>query len=560
MSTSLKIAELWAGVGLRLDPQAIASVDRFLGKVGDKVAKSSSKFGASLSKAFNSLGSKVAPALAASMAGIGYAAVRGAQDALKFDEAITTLEISANRAMGTTDEMKKAFLGLSRSSGIAKEELVAAGQAYFDLTGDAAGTISAVTTFADVAKASATKMEDVSSAAAAMREQFGLMPSDFKDAFSILIAGGKAGAVSLANMASLTSSLGAKFKEFGGSQGLGGAASLSALFQTAMKDTGTAAEAATNLENLFAKIKTRRRELAKIGVKVEEGKVGSNKFKSVLEIVKLLDAAKKRNFGKFQDAFGADMQANAGLDSIAKRIRLVEELTEKTRYAKDVEQDLAIRNASESNKAAVAMNALKVSIVEAFTPDRIEKFVAAIQLAVSAATRVVDTIAALVDEVERLSGDNDQDLGSSAVASAARASYLRAHPNATSMDLARAGRAAVVRQGGGQINRGSATEDQGWLSVGGGWEGIKTRARFASGFLGGQFFGNTGDKFLLGDDTIAAANRQARTGNSAAPTSIVNNFHVDGSKDPTATAEEIGRRVFKQEWAQQMRRAAGFGG
>lgn len=556
MSSSIKVADLFAALALKIEPGTLARVDAFLNDAEGKTKKSSSKIGKHLSKAFGDLRAKIAPAVAAGIAGIGYAAVRGAQDALKFNEAVTTLKIASNGVIGTTDEMTRRFLDLSKSSGIAKEELVAAAQTYFDLTGDAKGTAEALEVFARVAKASATPMQDVAGAAFVMRQQFGIMPSDMEKAFSILIRGGKEGAVSLANMASLTGSMGAMFKVFGNSDGLEGAATMSALFQALRKDAGSAAEAATNLENLFAKIVSRKGELAKIGVRVEDGKLGSNKYKDIITIIKLLKGARDKDFSAFKDAFGADIQATKALDSASSQLGLIDELIQKTREADDVQKDLAERNASQSERAAKAMNAFKVSMVEAFTPERIEKFVAALQVALSAVTAIVQTISDLVDEVERLSGDNDQDLASAAVFKAAETAALQ--KGMTPVQAKKEGRAAVARQGRGQINRGGVQEDQGLLSADWGWEGIKTRARFASGFIGGGLIGLTGDKFLLGDGEIAAGNRKQSSGSYAAPTTITS--HVNLSALTNSSPEEIARtvgRALEEFWNGKLRHALG---
>lgn len=377
----MKVADIYALLTIKPDPASIKRASKFLDNADGQIGKSIAKMNKSLGRGLN-------------LAAVGgFAAFTlAAKDALKFDETLTTLKIATDGALGSTEKMRQEFLNLSSASGVAKEELVAGAQAYFDLTGDAKGTTEAVRTFARVAKASATPMEDVSGAAAAMKEQFGLSAPEMEQAFSILIKGGKAGAVSLANMATLASSLGAKFKDFGSSQGLDGVASLGAMFQLVMKDSKNAAEAATNLENLFAKIKTRRAELAKIGVKVENGKTGSGQFKDITTILKLLDEAKKKNFSAFQDAFGADMQANAALDSLTKRLDVLGQFTEETRHANDVEKDLAERNRSGAERATKAWNDLKNTVARAFNPEMINGIANALSSIASTITSITNAV------------------------------------------------------------------------------------------------------------------------------------------------------------------------
>jgi hypothetical protein len=124
VSSSIKIAEIFAALGVRLEPGSVARVDKFLDENVDKAARSSGKIGKHIGKALGDMRRAIAPAVAGLAAGIGYAAVRGVDDALKFGEAVTTLKIAASGAMGSSEEMSQRFLDLSRSSGIAKEELV----------------------------------------------------------------------------------------------------------------------------------------------------------------------------------------------------------------------------------------------------------------------------------------------------------------------------------------------------------------------------------------------------------------------------------------------------
>lgn len=340
-----------------------------------------------------SVNKKFGTALNVVGAGITGVIVAGAKDALNFDKILTQLYVSSAHAMGTTDEMRASFLRLSETTGVAKEELVAATQAYVALTGDGAGATKAVETFARVATASSSSIDDISGAAAALTQQFGIMPADMEQAFSILIAGGKAGKIELKDMAALTASLGASFKQFSGSQGLGGAASLGALFQLTAKDFGSASEAATGLERLMSNIQAREFDLADAGIKVRVGgKKGKGEFKDLVSIVKLLDEYQSKDAKGFNDAFGDNIIAKKALTAISDNIDQVESLTESTRNAKDVAIDLATVQQSASFRAAASWNKVKVAIANAFTPERVESIAKSIESITGVIIKVIDAV------------------------------------------------------------------------------------------------------------------------------------------------------------------------
>lgn len=381
----MKVADLYAALSIKPDLSSFNKSDAFLKKAKSRVD--------GFAKAAND---KLSSVLRWGTVGIGAGLMFGARDALKFDEALTTLRISAAGAMGSTDAMRGAMLGLSKATGVAKEDLVAGAQAYVALTGDGKGAIEAVRTFARVSKAAATPMADVSGAAAAMAEQFGILPSQMESAFSILIAGGKAGKIELNDMANLTAELGASFKRFSGSQGLDGMAQLGAMFQLSAKDAGSAATASNNLVNLMNNIKNREFDLKGAGMSVRTGgKAGKGPLKGLLDIVRELDKLQKKNPEGFIKAFGKDAQANAAFEALRNRIGLIEELTEKTRNSTAVAEDLAIRQASRAEQASRAWNNLKNKVTEAFTPERIAQITSLLDTIVSAVDKIVNAFGGL---------------------------------------------------------------------------------------------------------------------------------------------------------------------
>jgi TP901 family phage tail tape measure protein len=392
--SGIKVAELFAELGIVIDEAAMNKADKWLKDQSRKLDK------LNIAKKVNQQFGK---ALNWAAAGVGATLVAGAKDALDFDRALTQLNVSSSGATGSVAEMHDQFLKLSQSTGLAKEELLAGAQAYVALTGDGAGAGKAVATFARVATASGAAMADVSGAAAALKEQFGLMPTELEDAFSILIRGGKAGKIELKEMASLTASLGAAFKQFGGSQGLGGAAQLGAMFQVAARNFGSASEASTGLERLMSNIQASEFKFAKMGVVFRKsGKAGKGEFKDVVTIVKQLGAVLDKDPKKFQKMFGENIIAKQALLALYQNIGAVEQLTVATRGAKDVTEDLATVQGSASFKAQKAWNDTKVAIARAFTPERVEQLANAITRVLAVVTRLIDAVGGVDNAVTAL--------------------------------------------------------------------------------------------------------------------------------------------------------------
>jgi hypothetical protein len=303
----------------------------------------------------------------------GTGAALAAKDALDFDAALTDLAVSSGGAIGNIEAFRKKTLGVSTATGLAKEDVLGIAKSYVTLTGDSKTAADQLGSFARVAFGQKATAEDVAASAAAMAQQFGIAGDQFERGFSILSAQGKAGKVELRDIASLTASLGAAFKPFGKSQGVGGLATLGASFQVAARNFGDASEAATGLESLMASVQKHAENLRKKGgVKVfeEDGKT----LKPLLQIV---DEISSKNFsGEQLFKLLGRQEAVATFRALRDNRSEVDALTRSLENANDVQEDFNRRSASSSARTARAWNGFKNSISAAFTPERMEKIAA----------------------------------------------------------------------------------------------------------------------------------------------------------------------------------------
>jgi TP901 family phage tail tape measure protein len=433
----MKIADLYASLQVKPDRstfiRARRDVDKFTretgrqfdglkGKIrnaffGAQGRNQSGQFTARGGGLFGMLGrggsrgmSSLTKALGIGAAGFGLKALIG--DALKFDDALTSLNISSKGAMGTMTQVRRQILAVSKATGVAKEDLLGGAAAFVALTGDGKAASEAMETFARVQKATQASMEDISGAAAALNQQFGIGAKDFERAFSILVAGGKEGKVELKEMAQFSSELAAQFKSFSGGTGVGGLAQMSAAFQVAARDFGGAgggaAETATGLKALFSSFTSPRtlKALKELGVEIftigEDGTATLKSFPEIFDALANTDLVKDpRLLTKVFESSEARRAANAILQNV-DRFR---ELSVATLKADDIATDYNARQASASAKAAKAWNDVKVAMAEAFTPERLQAFANILGTVVEAAARLVGSLQAVADWADRHSGE-----------------------------------------------------------------------------------------------------------------------------------------------------------
>lgn len=366
----MKIADLYAALALKTDRASFQRGRRDIDRFAKDTDKRLSGFRASLNQRVGSGVRNFAGGLGAGALGaaaFGAALVSTAKDSLAFEESITRLDVSARGAMGTMDQINDRVLKVSDQTGVAKEELMAGSAAFVALTGDGKTAVEQMEVFARTQVATGAAMEDVVGAAAAISQQLGVGSKDFEQMFSILIAGGKAGKIELKDMAGLTASLAANFKQFGGSQGVQGVATLGAAFQVAAQNFGSASEAATGMEALMGSLIQNAKKLKKAGVDIFDS---AGNLKSLQDIVGAMSA---KNFGPTQliELLGRK-EAFKTFQALRDNRRTWDEMAKATLSAKDVAEDYAKVSESTAIRAKKAWNEVKNAMTAAITPERLE--------------------------------------------------------------------------------------------------------------------------------------------------------------------------------------------
>jgi TP901 family phage tail tape measure protein len=315
--------------------------------------------------------------------GIDFIADQG-REVLAFEEKLTRLQINAGKSSAEMDTFRQKARQLSSAVGLSANDILEGTTSYVDLTGDVNGAGAAMETFARVAQASGSSVADIATAAAAMKQSFGLKPEEIEATFSGMISQGKAGAITLKDFAAEMSSLAPKWSKFNESTTTEGIAQFGAALQVARQGFGNASEAATGMEALMGGIIMHAKDLRKYGhVEVfDKHKDGSKTLKTFEQIMAAIEQSKlvkdPELMGKAlggrkeaQDTLNVLLRARQNLTDTGNEYT---DLVAKGKDAEAVQRDLATYLDSSSGKMATSWESLKNSIAEALTPERIQSF------------------------------------------------------------------------------------------------------------------------------------------------------------------------------------------
>lgn len=383
-----------AMIAIKADPKdldrGIAEAKKKLKSFGSSVKKIGGKVWGGAKGALGALGT----GFGIQGAGMITDAIGGIRD---FERNLVRLQIAAGKTPAEMDAIRQSIFAVSKATGVANEDILAGTQNYVDLTGDIDGATAAMSSFARIAQASGASVSDVSTAAAALQQAMKLDPDDIEAAFSGLIQQGKAGAVSLKDFAGELSSIAPMFAKFGGGAGVTAIADLGAAFQVARKGFGSASEAGTGLKALMTSLSRNADKFQAAGVKIfdKDPKTGAKRFRSFRDIVDQIGASRlAKDPTLLTKAFGS-VEAQQAFDMLRANRGELEAIYEAGQDAGAVQRDLDTYLQSSAGRMDVALNNVKLAVVEAFTPERIQKFVEVIE-------QVVDAIGSMIDGIKRL--------------------------------------------------------------------------------------------------------------------------------------------------------------
>lgn len=330
---------------------------------------------------------------ALSFLGVGATAALGlaAKDVFEFEKSLTRLQIQAGRTPRQMAAFRDRIDEVSRSSGIAREELLDVSQRFVSLTGDMSTAETLLGTFAKTARASGAATGDLARVAFSLQKNFDIMdPGQFEKAFSIILSAGKAGSVELKEMASLLTTIAPQFSKFG-TVGADGLAELSGAFQVVQSGFAGPAEAATAMNAIFTALIKNADRFKKAGIKVFEiGPDGEKRLRNFRDLVgEIAESKLAKDPTLLVKAFGRT-EAVRAFSELAKFAPEWDQIAASARKADDVAKDSAIFDESTAGRMQKSLAALQSQMASIFTPTRINQFAKALGAVVTAAGFLIE--------------------------------------------------------------------------------------------------------------------------------------------------------------------------
>ncbi|MDC7675391.1 phage tail tape measure protein [Asticcacaulis machinosus] len=231
--------------------------------------------------------------------------------------------------------------------------------AGFGMTPQQAGVM--IAPIGRAATAYRAEIADLAAASYANFDNLKVPINETARALDAMASAGKNGAFEIKDMATFFPNLTAQAQALG-QRGVPAVADLSAALQIARKGAGSAEKAATNVENLLAKLNTEETEkkFAKMGVDLPKAlKKAYAEGKTPLEaIAELTQKATGGDLSKVSKLFG-DMQAQAALRPLVQNMEEYRRIrAEALKASGVVDQDFAIRSASAGTQARAIMGDL----------------------------------------------------------------------------------------------------------------------------------------------------------------------------------------------------------
>jgi TP901 family phage tail tape measure protein len=333
---------------------------------------------------------------------------------LDFERNLTRFGIASRKSGAELDQTRDAIAQVSKETSVGRDEVLAGARAYVDLAGAQAFSIETMRTLARASQASQTDIKDLATVVYSLHNQLKIPDDQIESTLSGLINQSKDGTVHFQNMAHEIIAIAPQFARFG-VVGREGANQLGAMFQIIGGGTKDASEASTEMQAIFRGLQLHADKFGKAGVHVfEKGPDGVKHFRAISSIfADIANSPLAKDPQLMAKVFGRGdgERAYALLSENVAKMRELEQAGESTTT---VQADLNTYLTSSAGKIDTAFNKAKLSIAEAFTPERIEAFATALGKAADGFSAVIDGASKVVgflegapDHNQRLDAENE---------------------------------------------------------------------------------------------------------------------------------------------------------
>lgn len=298
-------------------------------------------------------------------------------DVLEFQRKLVDFGLATRKGGAELENIGHATREASTATGQNALEVLAGARAYVDLAGASKYSTEKLSLIARSAKASQSALGDMATVVYGLEHSLGVAPTELEDTIGGIINLSKDGTTHFAQMAQEIIGLAPVYSQFGVT-GRKGAIELAAQLQVVRSGFGSAGEAATGLLRIYRALPQHASKFEAAGVQIFE-KGSRTKLRSFGDILKSIQDSKlAQDRPALIKAFGRG-EADRSFQLLTKLVGEYKELEVLGLRNGVVQEDLATKMESGTGRIDAAIQKVKNTVGEAFTPARIEAFAAAIE-------------------------------------------------------------------------------------------------------------------------------------------------------------------------------------
>jgi TP901 family phage tail tape measure protein len=305
--------------------------------------------------------------------------VKQATDVMDFERELVRFGIDLRKMPGDMQDIGKGIREISNQTGLGAMEVLKAGRAYADLAGAEAFTMEKMSLISRAATASGADVKDMAELLFTLTENMKVPPGELENTIGGLINQAKDGSIHFKELSHELVALGPVYAQFG-ITGREGAIQLGAMMQVARRGFGSASEAGTGVLRILRSIPQHASKFRKFGIEVFQpgSKTNLDQFLNIIN--KIRDPKNKLSLDReaLIKAFGRT-EGERFYQLLVQSNEQFMKLIDAGRENGTVLKDMTTMVTSAPGRFDVAIEHLKNKVAAAFTPERIDNFVTAIE-------------------------------------------------------------------------------------------------------------------------------------------------------------------------------------
>jgi len=328
------------------------------------------------------------------------------KEVFDFNDKLVRFGIAAKIGGQALDNIGRIARQTAEDTGVNATAVLDTARAYADLAGAANFTADKMKILAKTGQATGAAGGDLAQLMYQLTTNMKVPAADLENTIGGLVEQSKDGAVEAKQMAREFGAIIPLWAKFGVT-GRAGANELGAMFQVIRDGYNTADEAGTGMQRILAGLRSNAPRFEAHGVKIfnvdKDGVKTARHFVDIFRDIQKSDLVKdpslmKKAFGRTEGWRGIEMLL---LPESITRADALRKAGEKNGV---IMQDMRTYAESAAGRMAIAFEKMKNAVAAAFTPERIEKFVAAIEDAVDKIGPLVEMVGKLGDVVGGIYG------------------------------------------------------------------------------------------------------------------------------------------------------------